>query len=312
MRRLFSLSLVALMGLSAASHAEVRVLTSIKPLQLIASAIQGEGQTPQVLLPAGASAHHYALRPSDMRRLDEAQLIYWIGPNLETFLTPVLKAHSSKAVTIQELSGLKLQHFGSAAEEEHEHHAEHEEDGDADHQPGALDSHLWLSIHNAQIIAQRMAADLSALDPQQAAVYANNLQTFEARLQQLQTDLKHRLAPLAQKSFFVFHEAYNYFEADYGLKHRAAFHLSEENQPGAKHIAALREELKNAGPSCIFSEPPARPRLAQNLTQDLPVHLAELDPLGAHISVGTRGYEQLLTQMAQGFSQCLQNLPTAP
>lgn len=314
MRHLFSPILITLCLCAASAQAEVRVLTSIKPLQLIASAIQGEGETPQVLLPAGASAHHYALRPSDMRQLEEAQLIYWIGPSLETFLTPVLKAHTSKAVAIQTLSGLNLRHFGSDAHS-HEHGAhshEHETEADADHQPGALDSHLWLSAHNAQVIAQRMAADLSALAPEKADVYAANLKTFEARLQKLQETLKKQIAPLTHKSFFVFHEAYNYFEEDYGLKHRAAFHISEETQPGAKHVALLREELKSAGPSCVFSEPPSRPRLAQNLSQGLPVTLAELDPLGAHISVGPQGYEQLLKEIAHNFSQCLTGLASVP
>ena len=76
---------------AASAFAEPRVLTSIKPLQLIAAAVQDGVGTPDVLLPAGASPHHYTLRPSDLRQVKEADLVYWIGPDLEGFLPTVLE-----------------------------------------------------------------------------------------------------------------------------------------------------------------------------------------------------------------------------
>ncbi|MDT9046833.1 zinc ABC transporter substrate-binding protein, partial [Escherichia coli] len=85
------------------------------------------------------------------------------------------------------------------------------------------DAHLWLAADNARVIAARMAADLTKLDAANAARYAANLQAFEARLDALDGRIRPRLAALQGKPYFVFHEAFDYFEAAYGLKHAGVF-----------------------------------------------------------------------------------------
>ncbi|PAV47348.1 zinc ABC transporter substrate-binding protein [Pseudomonas sp. HAR-UPW-AIA-41] len=302
------LALCSSLAFPQLARAEVQLLASIKPLQLIAAAVQdGVGQ-PAVLLPPGASPHRFALRPSDIRRLREASLFYWVGPDLEGFLSKPLAAREGQSVALQSLPGLTLRHFGESAEEhaghadEHEHSSEH----DHDHRPGSIDVHLWLLSANARLIAARMAADLAAIDPANASRYQANLTAFEVRLKQLDQRLQKRLAPLAGKPFFVFHETYDYFEQAYGLRHAGVFSLGSEVQPGARHVAAMREQLKAAGPSCVFSEPPLQPRLAQTLSEGLPVQLAELDALGSEVALGPQGYEQLLEGLAETLAGCLQ------
>lgn len=297
----------------ACAQAEVRVLTSIKPLQLIAAAVQDGVDEPEVLLPPGASPHHYALRPSDVRRVRDADLLYWIGPDLEAFLPRVLGSRDKPEVAVQDLPGMTLRHFGDSHDEhehdEHEHaHAGGDLGHDHDHRPGSLDAHLWLAADNARVIATRMAADLTRLDAANAARYAANLQAFEARLDALDGRIRPQLATLQGKPYFVFHEAFDYFEAAYGLKHAGVFSVLTEVQPGARHVAAMRERLQQAGPSCVFSEPPLRPRLAETLAAGLPVRLAELDALGGNLPVNATGYEQLLENLASGLTQCLSNL----
>ena len=314
MFRFLLISYLALWSISA--QAQVQILTSIKPLQLIAAAIQdGQGE-PQVLLPPGASPHYFVLRPSDAKRLDQADLFYWIGPDLENFLPRLLTQRSQLSVAVQTLPALQLQYFGETQahaedqdEHEHEHgHADELVEHDHNHQPGTVDAHLWLLPHNAKVIAQRMSADLSQLDPDNAEQYAANLQAFEQRLAELDQQLQATLKPVQGKSFFVFHEAFNYFEQAYGLQHAGVFALSGELQPGAKHVSNMRQRLQHAGPSCVFSEPPLQPRLAHTLAAGLPVTLAELDALGAQIPVTAVAYEQLLTNLAAQFSACLSAL----
>ncbi|WP_220815308.1 zinc ABC transporter substrate-binding protein [Pseudomonas paralcaligenes] len=297
-------AVIALFLLSLAAQAEVRVLTSIKPLQLIAAAVQGETGRPEVLLPPGASPHHFALRPSDVRRVQSADLLYWIGPDMENFLPRVLEGRGKPSVAVQSLPGLTLRHFGEEASGEDEHHHHDADEHDHDHRPGSLDAHLWLLPANARVIAAKMAADLAAADPTNAARYQTNLAAFEQRLDALDGELKARLAPLADKPFFVFHQAFDYFEAAYGLQHAGVFTAASEVQPGARHVAAMRERLAAAGPSCVFSEPPLRPRLAETLSAGLPVKLAELDALGA----GAKSYEQLLGELAGQLAGCLEGL----
>ena len=302
MLRFFALVILFLSSL-AAQAAEVRVLTSIKPLQLIAAAVQdGLGQ-PEVLLPPGASPHHFALRPSDVRRVQGADLLYWIGPDMESFLPRVLADRRQPSVAIQDLPGLSLRHFGEGTRDEHEHeHAHAAEEHDHDHRPGSLDAHLWLLPANARVIAAKISADLAATDPANAARYQANLAAFEQRLATLDGELKTRLVPLAGKPFFVFHQAFDYFEAAYGLQHAGVFSAASEVQPGARQVAAMREHLQVAGPTCVFSEPPLRPRLAETLSAGLPVKLAELDALG----VKAASYEQLLSSLADELAGCLE------
>jgi zinc transport system substrate-binding protein len=318
-RRLLSLVVGLFLSQWAVSgHAEVRVLTSIKPLQLIAAAVQEGIASPEVLLPPGASAHNYALRPSDVRRVQELQLLYWIGPDMETFLPRVLASRKQTTVAVQDLPGMQLRHFGQAPEpDEHDEHDEHEGEHEAPaaiaehdhaHRPGTLDAHLWLLPANARVIATRMAADLAAADPANALRYQANVQAFSARLQLLEQQLQARLAPVRGKPYFVFHEAFDYFEAAYGLKHLGVFSVASEVQPGAQHVAQMRERLQAAGPTCVFSEPPLAPRLVQTLSAGLPVKLAELDALGGKLPVSASAYEQLLTRLADDLAGCLESL----
>ncbi|NMZ27981.1 zinc ABC transporter substrate-binding protein [Pseudomonas protegens] len=304
--RLFRLFVAFTFSLFAigSAQAEVRVLTSIKPLQLIAAAVQDGVAVPEVLLPPGASPHNYALRPSDVRKVQSVDLLYWIGPDMEGFLPRVLKGRSLPSVAVQDLPGMKLRHF---AEDSHSH-AEDADEHDHDHRPGTLDAHLWLSPINARVIATRMAADLSAADPANAARYQNNLKAFSERLDALDARLKARLAGIAGKPYFVFHEAFDYFEDAYGLKHAGVFSVAAEVQPGAQHVAAMRARLQQVGKTCVFSEPPLRPRLAETLVAGLPVKLAELDALGGYTPATAQGYEQVLEKLGNDLAGCLEQL----
>jgi zinc transport system substrate-binding protein len=289
---------------ATAADASVRVLTSMKPLQLIAAAVQDGIAVPEVLLPPGASPHNYALRPSDVRRVQEADLLYWIGPDMETFLPRVLSGRSKASVPVESLPGMHLRHFTASAEP----HDDDEDEHDHDHRPGSVDAHLWLSSVNARVIAAKMAADLGQADPANAARYESNVQAFDARLDALDAKIKQRVAGISSKQYFVFHEAFDYFEEAYGLKHAGVFAVSSEVQPGAQHVAAMRARLTEFGKTCVFSEPPLRPRLADTLSAGLPVKLAELDGLGGYTPATAQGYEQLLSKLADDLAGCLESL----
>ncbi|WP_432760377.1 zinc ABC transporter substrate-binding protein [Pseudomonas entomophila] len=290
--------------IACSAQADVRVLTSIKPLQQIAAAVQDGAGSPDVLLPPGASPHNYALRPSDVRKVGDADLLYWIGPDMEGFLPRVLASRSKPSVAVQSLSGLQLRHFG---EDSHSHEEDHD-DHDHDHRPGSLDAHLWLSSANARVIAAKMAADLAAVDPANATRYQGNLKLFIERMDALDGRIKQRVAGIVGKPYFVFHEAFDYFESAYGLKHTGVFSVASEVQPGAQHVAAMRKRLQEVGKTCVFSEPPLRPRLAETLTVGLPVRLAELDALGGTDPVDARGYERLLEKLGSDLTGCLEQL----
>lgn len=306
MTRLSVLSVGFLLSVAAAlpAQAQVTVLASIKPLQLIAAAVEDGVGTADVLLPPGASPHNYALRPSDVRKIGEVDLLYWIGPDMEGFLPRVLKTRSKTTVAVQDLPGLKLRRFAQDSQS----HAEDADEHDHDHRPGSLDAHLWLSTFNARVIATRMAADLAAADPANAARYQSNAKAFGDRLDGVDSRLQARVDAIKGKPFFVFHEAFDYFEDAYGLKHTGVFSVAAEVQPGAQHVAAMRARLQAAGKTCVFSEPPMRPRLAETLTAGLPVKLAELDALGGFNEATSTGYELLIEKLGNDLAGCLESL----
>ena len=290
--------------LTCTAHADqVRVLASIKPVQQIAAAVLDGIDTPAALLPAGASPHSFALRPSDRRALASAERIYWVGPSLELFLEGTLHDLPS-ARQLAEIPSLPLRHY----DEDDEVHADEHGHEDHDHGPGSIDPHIWLSPANAIIIARWMKDDLAPLYPQQESKLEANLAVFEQRIQALEQQLNSRFAPLKSKPYFVFHDGYGYLESYLGLQHSGVFSLAHEIQPGARHVNELRTTLSEAAPACVFSEPQFAPRLVNSLTADLPIQSAQLDPMGAAVPVGPRGYEQQLTAMTNVWAGCLEKL----
>ena len=285
------------------------VLTTIKPLQLIAAAVLDGIAEPEVLLPPAASPHNYALRPSDRRQLADADRVYWVGPDLERFLQRLLDSQTT-AERLDQVPGLTLRYFGDGHEHAHSHHDhEHEHEHEHhDHAPGTLDAHIWLSIDNAQRIALWMADDLAQLFPGHASQLQLNVDAFSQRLEQLDSRLQTRLQPLVGKPYFVFHDAYGYLEDSVGLQPHGVFTLSTEIQPGARHVQALRQTLTAAGPSCVFREPQFPAQRVHALSSGLPVHVAELDPLGVEVAVGAYGFEQLLLKLGDSLGECLEQL----
>ena len=303
----------------AAQADEPRVLTTIKPLQLIGAAVLDGIAEPALLLPVGASPHSYALRPSERRALDQAQRIYWVGPEMELFLEHLLESRDTDMALIH-ASGVTLRPLDSSAADHpgqdhghddhgHEHVEEHHHDRHDDHyHGGTYDAHIWLAPDNAVAIARAMAADLATLFPEHSDRLGGNVERFEKQVMELDAQLKNRFEPLSDKPYFVFHDGYGYFENHYGVQARGIFSLSHEVQPGARHVAQLRERLQQAGPSCVFSEPQFTPRLIRSLTAGLEVRSAELDPLGGDAPVTAQGYAEFLGTIGDTLASCLESL----
>ena len=277
---------------------EIKLLTSIKPLQLIATAIQQDIAQPDVLVPVGTSPHHYALRPNDLQRINNADLFYWIGPDMEIFLTKTIKNRTNETVAIETLPEIQLKHF-SDNPEQHDNH-------DHEHGAGQVDPHLWLSPKNANIVASKMVEDLIKLDPENMQKYQQNLKLFQEQLNKTDKQIKTQLSQIKLKPYFVVHETYDYFENHYGIQHDGVFSLNSSILPGIRQITEMKERLKKTGESCIFYEPPIKPKLINTLSQGLNVNSYMLDAMGAEITVNSNGYPNLLLEIANQLQQCKQ------
>jgi len=291
-RLCFSLILLGLA--TAAADAEPTVLATLKPVHsLVAAVMQGAG-TPDLLIGGALSEHSYALKPSDARKLKQASVIFEIGPDMETYLTGALAAAGGRVVILEQAPGvtrLAARHGGLWS--------------DTDHDDGPTDPHIWLDPQNAIAMTRAIAEALSQADPPHAGIYRANAARRIANLEALDRELAAALAPVRDRPYLVFHDAYHYFEARYGLKSAGAVTVAPDRPVGARRIAALREAVVAGRAICLFREPQFPPKLIETLDADTKARVGVLDPLGAELQPGPDLYPRLMRNLAQSLTGCL-------
>ncbi|TQV63777.1 MAG: zinc ABC transporter substrate-binding protein [Halothiobacillaceae bacterium] len=281
------------------------VATSIKPIDdLVRAVMDGVGE-PVRLIPPGASPHTYALKPSERMAAEKADVLFWIGPEVEPALAKVTRAlrPGARIIALSTVPDIDLLPARTGGDWERKHPAPQRHDGHE--HGGSFDGHLWLSPANASMIVRAAAATLSAADAEHAARYAANAERALRRLAALDDELERTLAPVADKPFIVFHDAYQYFENAYGLRAAGSILVSPEAMAGAKRVSEMRAKISALGATCVFSEPQFEPRLVQTLIEGTQARAGTLDPLGANLPSGLEGYEQLLKGLAGNLRQCL-------
>ncbi|MDR0807486.1 MAG: zinc ABC transporter substrate-binding protein ZnuA [Enterobacteriaceae bacterium] len=297
-----------------ATNASAAVLTSIKPLGFIAAAITDGVTETEVLLPDGASPHDYALRPSDVQKIRSADLVVWIGEDMEAFLTKSLQqVADKKQIELTELAAIKpLLSKGDddhGAEEHHEtghDHDKHEDHDEHEHHHGDYDMHIWMSPEIAKQSAIAIHDKLVELMPQNKDKLNDNLVQFEQHLEQTKGKITNIMHPLRGKGYFVFHDAYSYFENAFGLTQSGHFTVNPEIQPGAQRLHQIRTQLVEHKAQCVFAEPQFQPAIINAVVQGTNVRTGTLDPLGSKITLGKDSYMQFLTQLSQQFASCLE------
>lgn len=308
---LFAALSAALWG-TTAQHADAAVVASLKPLGFIASAIADGVTETQVLLPDGASEHDYSLRPSDAKRLQNADLVVWIGPEMEAFMDKSSQSiPDNKKVTIAQLDVVKPLLMKGADDDDHEagdgddHDHAHGEKGDTHHHHGEYNMHLWLSPEIARLSAVAIHDKLVELMPQSRARLDANLKDFEANLAATDKQVASELAPVKGKGYFVFHDAYGYYEKHYGLTPLGHFTVNPEIQPGAQRLHQIRTQLVEQKATCVFAEPQFRPAVVESVARGTSVRMGTLDPLGTNIKLSKESYPAFLTQLATQYASCL-------
>jgi zinc transport system substrate-binding protein len=317
----------ALLGLwlsvvATCAIAEVpRVVADIAPVQgLVARVMQGVG-APEVILPPGASPHTYALRPSNALALQKAQAIFYVSAKLEPWLVEAVApiAGQARLVELLEQPGSVRLDFRDGAvfagvSDEHEDHGGHDEhdaapagghDDAHDHAHDGLDPHAWLDPENGRVWLGVIADTLAALDPENAARYRANAAAGQAELAALEGEIAAELTPLSARRFIVYHDAYHYFEARFGLRATAAIAGSDAAAPGPRRIARIRDAIGREGVVCVFSEPQFNTGLIDSVLAGRPARVALLDPLGTDITPGAGFYPALIGAVGDAIARCL-------
>jgi len=268
------------------------ILASIKPIQLITVELTKNISTPDVLLGSNTSPHDYALRPSDVKRLRNADLVVWYGNDLEPFLTKVLSAQDN-VLTLSQIEGLELREFDGG---HHDHHG---------HDHGSHDPHFWLGYKPTMQVAEAITEKLVELDAKNKTDYLKNLEDFKQQLTEQKAAMTKQLEPVADAGYYVFHDAYGYFEQDFPLNHLGYFTVSPERKPGAKTLIAIRKTLAEEKARCVFSEPQFTPAVVESVIRGSNAKTGVLDPLGIEVEAAVGGYFTFKQNLADSFSRCL-------
>ncbi|OCG04739.1 hypothetical protein A9G12_06400 [Gilliamella sp. wkB112] len=284
------------------SFANAKVISSVKPIGFITEAITAGVVDTDILLPDGASPHTYFLKPSDLAKLKSAELVIWVGEDMETFMPTVLK-NVDKQKQIELMAVPEINALLQISNEKHEDL----QDNHSDSHHGEYDEHIWLSPAIAKIIAKIIHDRLIILYPDKKTLIDQNLNEFTLKLVETEQNIAKKLISVQNKGYFVFHDAYGYFESQFGLKNLGSFTINPAVQPGVQKIYAIQQELIERKAVCVFREPQFSPAMIEKLVSGTNVRIGELNPLGTGVIPAKDAYSQFLLTLTQQLLDCLDN-----
>ncbi len=328
--------------LSFTSHADVKtdikVVTTIKPLHSLISRIMETRGEPQLIIEGTNNPHTFVFKPSHAKMIEEADIIFWIGEDLEAFMEKPLDSLAEKAqvISFMELSSIEKlkfreknifddhdghedEHEGHEDEDDHGHkdddhdddhdgHEDEHEGHDDDHKDahahahGEFDPHIWLDPENAKEMVKIIRDELIKIDPDGQRQYSVNTAGATLELDNLINSVEKELSK--DISYIVFHDAYQYFENRFGVIPAGALTLNPDVLPGAKQIADIQDVINDKGIKCIFSEPQYNPKIIETIGNDMKISTGVMDPLGAYIDAGPSMYSDLINGIANSIKDC--------
>ncbi|MDC0978455.1 zinc ABC transporter substrate-binding protein [Candidatus Pelagibacter sp.] len=335
------LSILSILTFFTPAKAELKVVTSIKPIHSLASYLMDGIGKPDLIVDGYASPHGFSMKPSHAKMLQNADLIFWVGEDLESFLEKPLSSIAKKAEKIEliEIKGLNVlkfrernifdkhnhdnhdnhddhdDHDDHGKKEEHNDHDDHDDHGKKEehddhddhddhegHAHGEYDPHIWLDTMNAKAMLNEMAEHLIENDPKNEAKYKSNLDKALKDIDKLTIEVMTELNNSV--SSIVFHDAYQYFEKRFNVNVLGAFTVNTDVMPGAEQLAEIREIIEHDKVACVFSEPQFNPDIINAVAKDMKIKTGVLDPLGVTLDSGKDLYFKLIRNMSASFKSC--------
>ena len=261
-------------------------------MTMLVEAIAGDSVEVRQLLPDSEVPHHYSLRISDRALLTQADLLLWVGPGLESFLSKSVTAlRPEKVITSAELPD--IQWLNATAEG----------------QTGNSDPHIWMNPNNGRVIATEVGNWLAAHFPEQREQLLAAQQLFNQQLTDVTTTTATELKPLQQINFIVDHDAFGHFAEAFGLHQSGALKTNTGLSSGARDFHQL---LNQNDVRCIIAEPRHNHGRVEQLSTKLSAKTAEIDPLGADIPLSNKAYIQLIEDIGKKLTACLSPASTTP
>ena len=279
------------------------IVADIAPVGALLRDLTGPAARVHVLIPQGAPAHEYALKPSDMLLLRQADLVVWLGPRGMPNLARAVAGlpANRRPIALMDVAGTVLwprRNPGLFAEPGPVKPLE---------RPSAVvDPHAWLDPENGRIWARHLAPVLAGLDPALAKVIPGRLTRLDDAISRTENRLTERFSR-RNPPFVQFHDAFQYFERRFGLTALGAATIDSDLPPAAGVMLRLRRALGQAGPACLFVRDAAMLRHAEALAEPSGLRPGFLDPLAVPDGTTPR-YPALIAAVGDGFSACFNSL----
>ena len=330
MMKLFSIIILFVFSsINAFATETTGVISTIQPINSLVSAVIGNTGKTISIIPAEQSPHDFKLKPSDVKVLQNSNIIFYVSNHLESSVTKVFKnlPKNIKLINLMEESGINhLAIRDNAAWERHDHHGDDHDDHDKhgkkhddhdDHEKHGKkhddhddhekedDVHIWLSPDNAIKIVQKVNKVLSLYFPENSKIYNENTTKFIDKIRNLKMELIKELSPIKNKPYIVFHDAYQYFEKTFELNAVGSVALEGDIASSPKQISFIKDKIIKSKASCVFQEPQFDSKLVKIVVEGTNAKIGTLDPLGVNITGNKDFYLQLLTNMAKSLKKCL-------
>tara|TARA_B100000768_G_scaffold5296_1_gene6344 strand:+ start:2206 stop:3165 length:960 start_codon:yes stop_codon:yes gene_type:complete len=318
MYKLFSIIILIIFSSIKVYATETKgIITTIKPINALVSAVVGNTGKTISIIPADISPHEFKLKPSDAKILQDGNIIFYVSNHLESSITKVFEnlPKNIKIINLIEETGIehlairdneaweRHDHHGEEEHDDHEKHAKKHDDHD-DHEKED-DVHIWLSPDNAIKIVKKVNKELNLFFPENAKIYNENSTKMINKISILKSELKKELSTIKDKPYIVFHDAYQYFEKDFGLNAVGSIALEDDVASSPKQISYIKNKIVNSNVSCVFQEPQFDSKLVKTVVEDTNAKVGTLDPLGVNIVGDEDFYLQLLRNMSKSLKKCL-------
>lgn len=296
----------------ATSHTQkLNVLVSINPIYSLVKNVTHDLDNVDLLVNPNISPHHYQLKPSDVRKLKKADLIFIVDKNFENFLHNYLSKDDLKHKVVQlshspgifSLPARNIKVLNTQHEDTHSHCSHHHEHNHAHghdhHHDHAIDLHLWTDTRNVGKMLNQIESSLSRINPEHSHLYKKNTSLAQKKIYKLDDEIRDILDDQVQKShFIVFHDAYQYFEKRYNLQNAGSVAGSNFIY-GPKTLQELRNNIYKNNVKCIFAEPQFSSEMMKRIARNTSTNIGYLDIEGGSFGKKINAQDLYFSMMKQ-------------
>jgi zinc transport system substrate-binding protein len=276
------------------------IVVTIKPLYSLVAHLTEGIDKPTLLLKNLQTPHQYNVRPSERRLLSKADIIIWLGPELEPQLSKIIQQPDDDTIVISAIQAKNLKLLNKRSRHSHDkHQTESMEHKDIN----TLDPHIWLSAHNAVQISKYISERLIAQNPKNTRRYQSNLHLLLNKIEQTKKTIK-TIINDNEQPFIAMHDAFQYFENEYGLNYIDSISNNHETGTSLKHMQQIKDQIDKKHIQCLVYQPP-KPSIIDKLTKQTTIKAAELDPLGHHVKTDKNAWFEIMKNMSTRFNTCL-------